>query len=133
MRLLLDTHVWVWSQESSERFGPDTLAAFSSLENPLFVSTISTVEIARLLSLDRLRLTVDLSLWIRESLSSLGAETIEVSHEIAIEAYRLPPSFQRDPADRLLAGTARIHGLRLVTADQELLARPELDTLDART
>jgi len=69
---------------------------------------------------------------VSESLRHLDSETIEISHEIAIEAYRLPDPFQRDPADRLLVATARIHGLQLLTADEAILGFPGVRGLDCR-
>jgi PIN domain nuclease of toxin-antitoxin system len=49
-----------------------------------------------------------------------------------IEAYALPQPFHRDPADRLLAATARRHELTLVTADERILAYPAVATIDVR-
>jgi PIN domain nuclease of toxin-antitoxin system len=132
VNVLLDTHVWIWSQELPERFGVRTTELLLDPASRVFVSTTSTLEIARLVALGRLRLTMDLGHWVSESLRHLDSETIEISHEIAIEAYRLPDPFQRDPADRLLVATARIHGLQLLTADEAILGFPGVRGLDCR-
>ncbi|HAK93815.1 MAG TPA: hypothetical protein DCM87_02080 [Planctomycetes bacterium] len=132
MKLLLDTHVWIWSQETPDALGPRTRAALRSAANDLHVSSISTVEIARLIALDRLRIAMDLGAWVDESLRLLGARTVPITHEIAIEAYRLPEPFHRDPADRLLVAAARLLGLRLVTADAAILRYRRVQTTDAR-
>ena len=132
MILLLDTHVWIWSQETPEELGPGARAALLDGENSLFVSTASTLEMARLVALGRLSLTMDLRAWVERSIEILEAATIAISHEIAIEAYRLPEPFHRDPADRLLVATARILAARIVTVDDLILNYPHALSIDAR-
>jgi PIN domain nuclease of toxin-antitoxin system len=65
-------------------------------------------------------------------MADLSAQTVSVSHEVAMEAYALPGVFHRDPADRLLVAAARQHGLTLVTADERILAYPHVRSRDAR-
>lgn len=96
------------------------------------VCTISTLEIARLLAVDTLSLTVPLDTWIADSLRSLEETTLTVTHEIAAEAYSLPPVFHKDPADRILVAAARIHQLTLLTADERILQYPHVRTMDAQ-
>ena len=62
----------------------------------------------------------DLTSWIEDTLESLTCATITISDEIAAAAYELPGTFHKDPADRLLVATARLHELELVTADSRL-------------
>ena len=50
MRLLLDTHVWIWTQEEAGRLGNESTGALVDPETSLYVSTISTLEIARLVA-----------------------------------------------------------------------------------
>jgi len=133
MNLLLDTQVWVWSQESPEELGSGTRRALLDPENSLLVSTASSLEMARMVALGRLSLTMDLGAWVERSIEILQASTVPVSHEIAIEAYRLPEPFQRDPADRLLVAAARLRGARMVTVDDLILNYPHVQSMDART
>ncbi len=133
MKLLLDTHVWVWSQEDPAKIGARMREAILHEDNEILVSTISTLEIARLIALGRLRFTMDLHAWIQHSIQLLMATTVLVSHEMAIESYRLPDPFHRDPADRVLVATARIEGATLLTADDLILAYPHVQRLDARS
>ena len=56
MRYLLDTHVWIWSQENPERLGTKTRRELTNLDAERFVSPISTLEIARLVYIGLLRL-----------------------------------------------------------------------------
>jgi len=70
--------------------------------------------------------------WVERSLADLRADCLAVSHEIAIEAYRLPEPFQRDPADRQIVACARLHELTVVTVDERILGWKHVKTLDAR-
>ena len=132
MRALLDTHVWVWTQEQPDRLGPRTRRLLVSGEHQNSVCPISTLEISRLVAAGDIRLAMPLADWIVQSMAGLSAQTVPVSHEVAIEAYALPGTFHRDPADRLLVAAARRNGLTLVTADDRILAYPHVRTHDAR-
>ena len=132
MSYLLDTHVWIWSMESPAEVGPVARALLENPENPLFVSSISTLELARLQATGVIEPGGPLLAWIADAVEILGASTIEVSHEIAVEAYQLPGSFHSDPADRVLVATARIHELEMLTADRRILDYPHVKSLDVR-
>jgi len=132
VRTLLDTHVWVWTQEQPERLGPRTRRLLVGAEHQSSVCPISTLEIARLLAVGDIRLSMPLGEWLAQSMAELSAQTVPLSHEVAIEAYALPGTFHRDPADRLLVAAARRNGLTLVTADDRILAYPHVRTQDAR-
>ncbi len=132
MDLLLDTHVWVWATEDPDRFGPHTLDLLENDKSSLYVSTISSLEIARLIAVGRLELKGALSAWVGESIAALQSRSLEVSHDVAIGAYALPGEFHRDPADRVLVSTARCHDLRLLTADERILQYPSVKSQDVR-
>jgi PIN domain nuclease of toxin-antitoxin system len=132
VRVLLDTHVWVWTQEQPERLGARTKRLLTGVEHENSVCPISTLEIARLVAMGAIRLSVPLAEWVGQSMAELSARTVPVSHEVAVEAYALPGAFHRDPADRLLVAAARRNGLTLVTADDRMLAYPHVRAQDAR-
>ena len=132
MSLLLDTHVWIWSQERPDRLGPEATRLLTDPQVALYVSTVSTLEIARLIATGAIELTGALTSWVTATLDSLGCKTVEISHAIAAEAYALPPGFHKDPADRLLAATARLEHLTLLTADERILDYPHVETLDTQ-
>jgi PIN domain nuclease of toxin-antitoxin system len=132
VKILLDTHVWIWSQEAPELLGPTARATVADEGNALFVSPVSSLEISRLAWGGRLTLAGRLQTWIAESLDALLAESIPLTHEIAMAAYDLRGEFHRDPADRTLVATAVVHDLTLMTADERILAYPHLLSLDAR-
>ena len=61
----------------------------------------------------------------------LRALPLDLTHEIAWEAYNLPGRFHNDPADRILVATARLMKLTLVTADNLILRYPHVKTMSA--
>ncbi len=132
MSLLLDTHVWIWSQEAPRELGSRARELLVDPQQTLYVSPISTLEIARLVAGGTIQLSGTLREWVKDTLEALQGITVPVSHEIAAEAYSLPASFHKDPADRLLAATARRHQLTLITADERLLQYAHVNTQDAR-
>lgn len=79
---------------------------------------------------------LDTHVWIWSQLApenqALDLRTIELSHAHSIESYSLPPEFHKDPADRMLAATARVEGLTLITADQRILDYDHVQAYDAR-
>lgn len=58
-----------------------------------------------------------------------GVTVKAITHEIAAIAAQFPIDFPGDPADRLIAATARVEGVGLVTRDEKLLASPLLHTI----
>lgn len=132
MSLLLDTHVWIWSQEQPDKLGPEATRRLTDPQVALYVSPVSTLEIARLVAMGAIELSESLTSWVTDTLASLRCKTIEISHAIAAEAYALPPEFHKDPADRILAATARLQHLTLLTADERILDYPHVERLDAR-
>lgn len=131
MSLLLDTHVWIWSQVEPHRIGGKAMRRLEKAGERLFVATISSLEISRLIQVGLLELEGDLESWIEDSLEALQCNSIELSHQAAIGAYQLPGSFHKDPADRVLVAIAREHQLTLVTADERILNYRHVKTLNA--
>lgn len=132
MKLLLDTHVWIWSQEDVDRLGPQTKRLLVGREHENHVCTISTLELARLVNAGDINVSIALREWVERALRAIQAGTVEVSHQIAMDAYALPGSFHKDPADRVLVAAARCHGLTVLTADERILNYSGVRSRDAR-
>src|SRR6266481_5448629 len=96
LRLLLDTHIWLWLLSDPRKLGRRTLQELKNENNELWVSPISTRE-------------------------------APLTHEIALVAREIP--LHQDPADRILAATAQVLDLTLVTADARLLGLPSIRCL----
>lgn len=128
MNLLLDTHILIWSQEAPEKLGPACDLLLDEA-NELFVSSISIMEIGQLIYSHRIQLKESVIHWVEAAARCLPLRFIAVDNAIAAEAYCLPEPLQKDPADRLLVATARLHQLTLVTADRRLTAYPHVTTV----
>jgi PIN domain nuclease of toxin-antitoxin system len=131
MNLLLDTHVWIWAQERPEELHARVRARLTDARHGVWVSPISTLEIARLRAGGVVQVNMDLSAWVRSSQAALRAGVAAVSDEICMEAYAMPEPFHRDPVDRILVATARLMNLVLVTADDQILRYAHVKSLKA--
>lgn len=129
MRLLLDTHIWLWSLNEPKRIGQRVLRELRNPENELWLSPISTWEALILNAKGRIQLPNDLAAWVTRATAPL--REAPVTHEIALAARQLPLP-HNDPADRFLAATAQLLRLTLVTADVSLLGLGEISTLANR-
>ena len=132
MRYLLDTHVWIWAFEGSERLGAKSRKALGSESAERFVSPVSAMEVARLVARGEIELACPLHEWVARSMKALQLRTIELDHASAIEAYSLPEPFHPDPADRLLVAAARVHDLRIATSDSRILQYGSVASLPAQ-
>ena len=132
MRLLLDTHVWVWAVEDPGKLGRKTRKLLLDPSCERAVCAVSTLEIARLIWSGDMVLQIPLHDWVVKSLADLQADSLPVTHNIAVEAYSIPEPFHRDPADRQIVACARLHDLTVVTADQRILGWKHVAALDAR-
>ena len=131
MRYLLDTHVLIWWHERPARL-PNAvrrIIAQARGKAPLLVSDISLWEVATLVELKRIRLSMGVSPWLQRATAAPLVERVGITPEIAAEVATLPASFHRDPADRLLVATARALGVTLVTEDTRILDAAICSTL----
>lgn len=121
--VLLDTHVWVWLLSGSQKINQKALKAVerSLSSEAVLLSAISTWEVAMLVSKGRLTLDRDVGEWVQAAVSVPGIRVEPITPEIAVASTRLPGVIHPDPADRLIAATARHLGAVLITDDQLLL------------
>jgi PIN domain nuclease of toxin-antitoxin system len=129
LRLLLDTHIWLWSLQDAKRLGRRVQNELANPANELWLSPISTWEALTLHAKGRIRLRGDLGEWVASATAPLREAPL--THEIALVARELKLPHQ-DPADRFLAATAQVLDLTLVTADSDLLGLGEIATLANR-
>jgi PIN domain nuclease of toxin-antitoxin system len=124
--LLLDTHTWFWFVSCPEQLPAATAACLEEerRSDALGISVISCWELGLLAALGKVRFSVDVLDWISRSLCAPGFRELEITPKIAVESTRLPGTFHRDPADRILVATARETGVQIVTKDDRILAYP---------
>lgn len=125
MKLLLDTHIWLWSVGRNSRISERVREELRSPQNELWLSPISVWEALLLHSKRRVFLHDDVRLWIANS--TINMHEAPLTQEIALAAHELR-SARPDPADRFIAATAKVLGLTLVTADRQLLEMEEIPT-----
>lgn len=119
MKILLDTHCWIWMTASPERFSHPVLEMLTDSGNRLFFSAVSAWELAIKFQLGKLRLPMPLEEWVPSRMKATGVESLQIAHVHGLLAGRLPPH-HRDPFDRLLIAQARIERLPLLTADGKI-------------
>lgn len=121
--VLLDTHMLVWFANGDAQVGRRARQEISraAQAGQLHLSAISAWEIAMLVAKGRLALDRDVTDWISEALAKLGIKLQALTVDIAVASTRLPGEPHGDPADRIIAATARNLGARLVTVDEKLL------------
>lgn len=128
MKLLLDTHIWLWLFREPKRLGRRTLRELNNENNVLWLSPISTWEILTLHQKGRLRFHGEVADWISKAV--VGTKEAPFTHEIALAARQFP--IDLDPADQMLAATAFVLDLTLVTADERLLDLATIKTISSR-
>ena len=129
MKLLLDTHIWIWGIRNDARLSVETRQSILDPNNERWLSPISIWEALRLEAKGRILPIGTGADWLQ--VATAGLHEAPVTHEIAARAARLDWD-HRDPADRFLAATAAVYDLTLVTADRELLALKSISTLSSR-
>lgn len=118
--ILLDTHTWVWWVHDDPKLDDLKTTIEDCADEGLAVSAISCWEVAKLVSLNRLRLSAELYDWFNLALGESGVKLIPLTPAIAEESTTLPGDFHRDPADQIIVATSRIHNLRLATCDEKI-------------
>ena len=123
MSLLLDTHIALWWLEGGERLAPNQRLAAAAAERAnekLHLADVSLWEIAMLADRGRISIPQGVATFLEELESSPRLEVHPITGAIALDAVRLGSSFPSDPADRIIAATARVHGHTLITADRRV-------------
>jgi PIN domain nuclease of toxin-antitoxin system len=120
MKLLLDTHIWLWSQLEPERLSRRVMRALIDPSNEIWLSSISVWETLMLCRKGRLSLDPDPAAWVTAALAKAPVREAPLTHDVALAVEAIELS-HRDPADRFLAASAKVFGLTLVTADEYLI------------
>jgi PIN domain nuclease of toxin-antitoxin system len=120
MKLLLDTHIWLWSLAEPHRLSARVAKEMDNRQNELWLSPISMWEAFLLFRKKRVQISTDFSAWLAASLSVLPVMEAPLTFEVArtLLTIGLP---HEDPADLFLAATAKAFGLTLITADRHLI------------
>jgi len=128
LRLLLDTHIWLWSLREPSRLGSRVHRELQDSGNEFWISPISIWEAFILKRKGRIAIQGDLGDWVADATSKLREAPL--TREIVLASEQLP--LGNHPAGRFLAATAYVLDLTLVTADAHLLGLGEISTLANR-
>ncbi len=128
MALLLDTHIWLSSLLDPARLSRSARNGLTASDNRLHVSSISFWETLLLAESGRLALQTDARRWIRNAIAASPVSEIPLTLDVVLASasVNLP---HRDPADRLIAASAKAFDLTLVTADSRLIACDDVKVL----
>jgi PIN domain nuclease of toxin-antitoxin system len=131
MRLLLDTHIWLWSVLQPHRISSRVAKALSDQENELWLSPISVWELTFLHRKGRTKTPHDIPTWVANSMAELRLTEAPLTIEVALAVSTL--DFPHgDPADHFIAASAKIFDLTLVTADENLIGLPGIRVMANR-
>jgi len=131
MRFLLDTNAWIWLFSEPQLIREDVRHVLNQ-ESVIGLSPLSLIEVAQKAAKGKLIFRVALDDWVLSALPPQRLHLLPLTPAIAIRAYNWPGEFHGDPADRIIAATAAVHGLTLVTSDEKLRLRGDIQTLSTR-
>ena len=121
MRLLIDTHVWLWLQTTPDRIDAVTLEVLADESNDLYLSAASGWEIAIKYRLGKLGLPQPPEVYVPDRMRTSGTTPLSVELAHALRVAQLP-DHHRDPFDRLLIAQSQLLDVAIVTTDQQLAA-----------
>lgn len=131
MKLLLDTHIWIWSILDQSRLRPRVLRALQNPANELWLSPISVWEAMALLRKGRIVVQEDIGEWLGRARETAPFKEAPLTTEVVL-ATRDIAMPHRDPADAFLAATSKVFVLTLVTADAQLIRTKGISVLPNR-
>jgi PIN domain nuclease of toxin-antitoxin system len=92
------------------------------------VSCISCWEVAKLVELGRLAVSLPVAEWLDLGAVDPGIQLLHLTPQIAVASTQLPGDFHKDPADQIIVATARTLDCPLLTEDQRILQYPHVET-----
>jgi PIN domain nuclease of toxin-antitoxin system len=127
--ILLDTHILIWWLDDSPRLSQRHRQIIQEQQNEgLAISIYSCWEIAKLVEYGKLELKFSIEDWLEIALSHPNLRSLDLTIPIIIKSTQLP-GFHKDPADQIIVATSIISGIPLLTADEKIIAYPDVITL----
>ena len=129
MKLLLDTHIWIWSVLEPQRLTRRVAAQLDNSQNEIWLSPVSIWEAMLIHRKGRLKVAEGFTTWLTRALTITSFHEAPFTFDVAqtLSTINLPHA---DPADLFLAGSAKAYGLTLVTSDRNLLRAKEISVLE---
>jgi PIN domain nuclease of toxin-antitoxin system len=120
--ILLDTQAAAWLATRPERLSRPAAAAIrrESARNGLAIASVTLMELGQMLASGDIRATGTPREWLRDFAAATGVAIRDLTADIAAVAAHLPPGFPGDPFDRVIAATAIVERVSLVTSDTRI-------------
>jgi len=121
--ILLDTcaALWLMGGEPISQESRKAILSAGAAHIGVYVSPITAWEIGTLIAKQRLQLTLSPEIWFERLLAMPSVRLADLTPKILLDSTALPGSPPADPADRIIAATARVQGFVIVTRDRKLL------------
>lgn len=119
--IIVDTHVVVWLALEPSKISKKARAAIEEVRyrgEGLAISDMSLLEIAMVETKGRIRLNASLETFLTEVEARFVV--LPITGRVCVRALALPANYPKDPADRIIAATALVEGVPLVTADADI-------------
>jgi PIN domain nuclease of toxin-antitoxin system len=127
--IVLGTHIWVWRVDNNARLTKKHQEWIQQYQSQgLGVSIIYCWEVAKLVELGTLTLSLVVDEWLAAALADPGVQQPDLTIPLIIQSTKLR-GFHGDAADQIIVATAKIYGCPVLTADAKILAYPEVQTL----
>ena len=120
--IVLDTHAWIWFVNDPRQLSIPARQAIEGAmsKRSIYISSISTWEVALLAASGRIVLTIDVQDWIAKSEALPFFNFVPVDNAIFLRSVFLPGPLHADPADRVIIATAIMKGIPIVTKDEKI-------------
>lgn len=129
MNILLDTCAMIWCVSHPQRLSVDARKLLVAKDTRVHVSVISCAEVACLAEDGKITTTPHWRTWFDRVIADNGWTVLDIDLETVQEAFSLPGSFHRDPADRIIVAAARLQHMPVVTTDRKILDYPHVRSL----
>ena len=129
MRVLLDTHVWLWMTTTPQRLSAAARKVVERDDTHLFLSAASVWEIAIKYAIQKLPLPEAPARFVPSRMQMMNVQPLAVDHSAALHVATLP-AHHADPFDRLLVAQAQLEDLTFLTGDP-VFRFYDVDVLDA--
>jgi len=119
VKLLLDTHIFIWWMTEDSRLSPEARQAICDPDNELFLSSVSVVEMTVKIRLGKLRVDALPEQFLTRGMVQGQISELPLTIRHALQLASLP-LHHRDPCDRMLLAQAIAEGMSVVSQDSQM-------------
>lgn len=131
MKILLDTHIFLWMFLTPSRISANVESLLKDTNNKIFLSSASSWEISIKYGIGKLKLPDAPKIYIPERMKRANFKSLEITHKHALAIADLP-IIHKDPFDRLLITQANVENFSLLSADN-IFDKYSVKLIDANT